>query len=178
VRFDPDTRKLRISLNPPQSRPFTLIVRSQVAAGPLPFEQSVGLLSVNNAASQLGPSASPPAPKCSSTILPRTRFLPNLEDFPADAASTVARANRRADAAPRLSLRGRERNRRVEASLVEPDVRVETQETLSLGEDRTLLAANVALTITRAGLFRVSFALPGGLDVESVSGAALSHGRS
>src|SRR5206468_2918711 len=53
-RFDPDTRKLRVSLNPPQSRPFTLFVRSQVATGPLPFEQSVGLLTVNNAAGQLG----------------------------------------------------------------------------------------------------------------------------
>ena len=57
----------------------------------------------------------------------------------------------------------------------EPDVRVETHETLSLGEDRTVLAANVGLAVTRAGIFRISFVLPGGLDVESISGAALSH---
>src|SRR6185295_9432801 len=31
------------------------------------------------------------------------------------------------------------------------------------------------VTITRAGIFRLSFALPTGLDVESVTGAALSH---
>ncbi len=53
-RFDPDTRKLRVTLNPPQSRPFALLVRSQVATGPLPFEQSVGLVSVENAAGQIG----------------------------------------------------------------------------------------------------------------------------
>ena len=53
-RFDPDTRKLRVTLNPPQSRPFALLIRSQVATGPLPFEQSVGLISVENAAGQIG----------------------------------------------------------------------------------------------------------------------------
>ena len=40
-RFDPDTRKLRVTLNPAQSRPFALLVRSQFATGPLPFEQPV-----------------------------------------------------------------------------------------------------------------------------------------
>jgi hypothetical protein len=52
---------------------------------------------------------------------------------------------------------------------------VETQETLSLSEDRTVLASNVTVDITRAGIFRLSFLLPPGLDVESISGAALSH---
>src|SRR5207247_2434806 len=45
-RFDPDTRKLRVSFSAAQSRPFALIIRSQVATGPLPFEQPVGLVSV------------------------------------------------------------------------------------------------------------------------------------
>ena len=63
----------------------------------------------------------------------------------------------------------------VKASAVEPDVRVETQDTLSLGEDRTVLAANAGVNITRAGIFRLSFVLPPGFDVEAISGAALSH---
>jgi hypothetical protein len=53
-RFDPDTRKLRVTLSPAQSRPFALLIRSQVATGPLPFEQAVGLVSVENAAGQIG----------------------------------------------------------------------------------------------------------------------------
>ena len=40
----------------------------------------------------------------------------------------------------------------IKASAVEPDVRVETQDTLSLGEDRTVLAANATVDITRAGI--------------------------
>jgi hypothetical protein len=54
-------------------------------------------------------------------------------------------------------------------------VRVETQDTLSLGEDRTVLAANLTVSITRAGIFRLSFLMPSGFDVESITGAALSH---
>jgi len=63
----------------------------------------------------------------------------------------------------------------LKASAVEPDVRIEAQQTLSLGEDRTVLAANLGVSISRAGIFRLSFLLPAGLDVEAVSGAALSH---
>ena len=54
-------------------------------------------------------------------------------------------------------------------------MRVETQDTLSLGEDRTVLATTANVTITRAGIFKLSFVLPAGFDVEAISGAALSH---
>src|SRR4029077_8734796 len=63
----------------------------------------------------------------------------------------------------------------LKASPVEPDVRVETQNTLSLGEDRTVLAVNANVSITRAGIFRLSFVMPAGFDVESIAGSALSH---
>jgi len=175
-RFDPDTRKLRVTLAQTQSRPFLLVVRSQVATGPLPVAQSVGLLSVEGAANQFGllglatgneVQLDEAKPESLSTI--------NLEDFPASSGQTLAaqipgltvrRAFRYSDAKAVLALA---------ASAVEPDVRVEAQDTLSLGEDRTVLAANATVDITRAGIFRLSFELPTGFDVESISGAALSH---
>jgi hypothetical protein len=175
-RFDPDTRKLRVTLNPPQSRPFTLIVRSQIATGPLPFEQTAGLLSVNAAANQLGSVGIATGSEVQLDTVSADAFSSiNLEDFPAAvlqplraqiAGLTLRRAFRYADAKGTVALK---------ASPVEPDVRVETQETLSVGEDRTLLAVNASLLVTRAGIFRVSFVLPTGLDVESISGTALSH---
>ena len=67
-RFDPDARKLRVTLNPAQSRPFTLVIRSQVATGTLPFEQRVGLISVEGAADKSACWASPPATKCNWTM--------------------------------------------------------------------------------------------------------------
>lgn len=175
-RFDPDTRKLRVTLNPPQSRPFTLIVRSQVAVGPLPFEQTNGLITVNGAAGQLGSVGIATGNEVQLDTVTADAFSPiNLEDFPANVLNplraqitglTLRRAFRYADLKGTVAIK---------ASPVEPDVRVETQETLSLGEDRTVLAANVAVTVTRAGIFRLSFLLATNLDVESITGPALSH---
>jgi hypothetical protein len=175
-RFDPDTRKLRVTLAKPTSQPFTLIVRSQVATGPLPFEQTVGLLSVNGAAGQVGSAAIATGNEVQLDTVSVDSLSPiNLEDFPGSAlitlqsqipGLTVRRAFRYSDARATLKLK---------ASAVEPDVRVETQQTLSLGEDRTVLALNAAVEITRAGIFRLSFVLPVGFDVETIGGAAMSH---
>jgi hypothetical protein len=175
-RFDPDTRKLRVTLIPPQSHAFTLLVRSQVPSGPLPFEQSVGLISVENAAGQIGLLGVATGNEVQLDNVNAQGFSPiNLEDFPGDVAATlqsqiagltVRRAFRYGDSKVTAT---------VKASAVEPDVRIETQDTLSLGEDRTVLAANAAVNITRAGIFRLSFLLPPNFDVDSISGSALSH---
>ena len=198
-RFDPETRKLRVNLNPAQSRAFTILVRSQVATAQLPLEQSLGLLRVENAAGQVGLIALATGNEVQLDSVISEKFSSiNIEDFPVDLVTllqpqfpglTLRRAFRYGLGAaaslpansfqsvkpgnvsalpvsPSLSLR---------ASAVEPDVRVETQDTLSLGEDRTVLAVNATVDISRAGIFRLSFPMPQGFDVESVSGSALSH---
>ncbi len=175
-RFDPDAHRLRVTLNPPQSRPFALILRSQFATGPLPAEQRVGLVAVENAAEQIGLLGVATGGEVQLDSVTAEMLSPiNLEDFPSTVGQylqaqipglTVHRAFRYSDAKATALLK---------ASAVEPDVRVETQATLSLGEDRIVLAANATVDITKAGIFRLSFVLPAGMDVESVSGAALSH---
>src|SRR5205085_8742171 len=79
---------------------------------------------------------------------------------------TIRRAFRYAEANARLIL---------SASAVQADVRVETQETLSLGEDRTVLASQLNVQIARAGIFKLSFLLPTDFEVESLTGPSLSH---
>jgi hypothetical protein len=175
-RFDPDTRKLRISFARPQSRPFALLVRSQIATGTLPFEQRIGLLGVENAANQIGMIGIATGNEVQlDTVNTEGVSAINLEDFPAQAVPTLAaqfpgltvrRAFRYSDSGATASL---------SASPVEPDVRVESQDTVSLGEDRIVLASRATVDITRAGIFKLSFVLPEGFDVESLSGAALSH---
>ena len=175
-RFDPDTRQLRVTLNPAQSRPFVLLVRSQAATGPLPLEQSVGLLTVENAAGQVGLAGIATGSEVQLDAVSAPEFSPvNLEDFPGDAVKALQ------GEIPGLTLRrafGYSNTQALitlKASAVEPDVRVETQDTLSLGEDRTVLADNFTANITRAGIFDLSFVMPAGFDVESISGAALSQ---
>ena len=175
-RFDPDARKLRVTLNPEQFKPFALVIRSQVATGTLPFAQRVGLISVEGAANQIGLVGVATGNEVQLDDVGVEKFSAiNLEDFPDTVAQplaaqfpglTVRRAFRYSDPQATATLK---------ASAVEPDVRVETQDTLSLGEDRTVLATTADVAITRAGIFKLSFVMPAGFDVESISGAALSH---
>lgn len=175
-RFDPDTRLLRVTLQRAQSKAFTLILRSQLATGPLPFKQAVGLVRVQDAAGQLGMLGVATGNEVQlEDVQPNGLSAINLEDFPGEPANvlqgqiaglTVRRAFRYSDTASTAN---------VVAAPVEPDVRVETQDTLSLGEDRTLLVASAKVSITRAGIFRLSFVMPPGFDVETISSPALSH---
>ena len=177
-RFDPDARQLRVTVRPAQSGPFSVLIKSQFAVGPLPMQQSVGLVSVTNAAGEIGSLGFATGPDVQlDEVTSGTLTAINLEDYPFGMVQRIQAQF------PGLTLRRAFRYAEpgavavVSASAVEPDVRVEpqSQQTLSLGEDRTLLAANLTVEISRAGIFRLSFVLPTGLDVESISGPALSH---
>jgi hypothetical protein len=175
-RFDPGTGKLRVTLNPAQSRPFAILVRSQIAAAPLPFEQSAGLVTVENAAGQIGWLGIATGNEVQLENVAVHSLSPiNLEDFPNETVAalqgqtpdlTLRRAFRYSDTNASVVLR---------AAAVEPDVRVETDDTLSLGEDRIVLADNFTVDITRAGIFELSFLMPPGFDVESISSPVLSQ---
>ena len=154
-----------------------LLIRSQVVTGPLPFEQSLGLVTVDNAAGQIvGMAGIATSDEVQlDTVTPAGLSLINLEDFPSYAVTAfrgqipglaLRRAFRYSDASATLSLK---------ASAVEPDVRIETSDTLSLGEDHTTLAETLTADIRKAGIFSLSFVMPRGFDVDSISGASLSQ---
>ena len=175
-RFDPDARKLRVTLNSAQSRPFALVIRSQVATGTLPFTQRVGLISVEGAAGQIGLLGVATGSEVQLDDVGAENFSPiNLEDFPSGVADALAAQFPGLTARRAFRYSDPQATAVLTASPVEPDVRAETQDTLSLGEDRTVLATTADVSITRAGIFKLSFVMPDGFDVESISGAALSH---
>ena len=152
-RFDPDTRKLRVTLNPPMSGPFSLSILSQVATETLPFQQSVGLISVEGAEQQSGSLGVATGNDVQLDDAAIENCPPiNLDDFPANVMQpfsaqfpglTVRRAFHYSDTQARAMLK---------VSAVEPDVRVVTRDTLSLGEDRTVLASTADVTIKRGNL--------------------------
>ncbi len=175
-RFDPSARKLRVGISPALAKPFGIIVKSQTATGPLPVEQSVGLLAVSNAAGQVGLIGIASGPEVQlDDVKGEGLTTINLEDFPSFTFEPLANANSGIMLRRAFRYLNPSSVASLKASAVEPDVRVESQQTLSLGEDRTVLAANLNVAITRAGIFKLRFVLPTGLDVESVSGAAMSH---
>jgi hypothetical protein len=174
-RFDPDTRKLRVTLNPAQSRPFALVIRSQVATGTLPFEQRVGLISVEGAAGQIGMLGVATGNEVQlDDVSAENISAINLEDFPA-VAQQRSRRNSRTDRAPRVSL-FRHAGDGAAEGLAGRAGRARGDAGHAFARRRPHGAGlHRDVTITRAGIFKLSFVMPAGFDVESISGAALSH---
>lgn len=175
-RFDPDSRKLRVQFSSPQSGSFVLRVKSQVATQPLPYTQAIELISVDGASGQVGQVGLATGEEVQLNQVAVENLTPiNLEDFPRQIVSdasgqfsglTLRRAYRYSDLEASLNI---------SAAAVEPDVRVTSHETLSIGTDRIVLASDLGVTISRAGVFKLSFALPENMEVESLSGDAMSH---
>ncbi|HIM67541.1 MAG TPA: hypothetical protein EYM45_03145, partial [Verrucomicrobia bacterium] len=175
-RFDPEAGTLQIQFSAPQKATFDLRVRSQQTAGAFPYEKTLSLLGVNGAAGELGLAGLATSSEVQLDSASVDGLAPiNLEDFPAAMAQsvqgefaglTVRRAYRYSGRAAGLTLT---------ASAVQPDIRITSSQRLSLGEDRSVLLVNLGVRITRAGVFKLSFVLPEGLEVESITGNALSH---
>ncbi|MGB0578858.1 MAG: hypothetical protein ACPGVU_04060 [Limisphaerales bacterium] len=177
-RFDPDTKKLRLQFTTPQTGPFNVRVTSQFTGGTLPFEREIGLLRIDGASSQIGQVGVATGSEVVLENVEAAKFTRiNLEDFPAAlvgneqkriAGLTLRRAFRYSNLIQGETIK-------LSASAVQPDIRVGSSQTLSLGEDRTVLSVRLNANITRAGVFKLSFVMPENLDVDSITGSALSH---
>ena len=58
---------------------------------------------------------------------------------------------------------------------VSPELRADSWQLVSLGEDRLVVSTDLSVMITRAGVFRLEMEIPEGLEIESATGAGLSH---
>lgn len=175
-RFDPATRKLRVSLAPAQAEAFSFVVETQRGAAAPPYELSLRPLRVAGAAGDVGMLALAFGGDAQPEGVKTEGLSPvNAGDFD---PSLLPRGR---DKQPLAVLQNVYRqggdggvvNLRVAA--VESEVRVVSKQVFSIGDDRLVLAADFAVTITRVGLFKLSFELPSGLEVEALSGPALSH---
>ncbi len=169
-QFDAESGQLNLEIEPAQSQMFTVAVRTQRGLDTLPTELSLKPMTIAEATGEVGllavafgPDAQPEsdATEMLSAV--------NLSDFdaalvPGDVA--VHRVYRYGQEAGELGLR---------IAPVEPEVRVASKQVLSVGEERVVLNVNFAAAISRAGLFQLSFPLPDGMEVESLSGASLHH---
>ncbi|CAN5578518.1 hypothetical protein BH09VER1_BH09VER1_32070 [soil metagenome] len=173
-RFDPKSRKLRVEIAPAQAGTFKFDVESQLGTADLPVDltlEPVRVLGpegeVGMIALAFGGDAQPENVRGLSPV--------NLEDFDAGLIPTSK------DGQPLALLQqafryGREGGRiSLKVAPVAPEVRVVTRQVLTFGDDRLVLAVDLNVAITRAGLFKLSFPLPAGLEVEAISGGALSQ---
>lgn len=176
-RFDPDSRALTADMEPAQAATFQLLVESQKTTGTLPVAVSLQALTVDGAAGQVGKlglaftsDAQPEG------LEPGSLSSVNTTDFPVNLLG-----NDRRVASDQVVLRhayrfGEEGGAvALTVAPVNSEVRVESRQVLSLGEERLVLAIDLDVEISRAGLFRLTVPLPAGFDIEGVSGGALSH---
>ncbi len=64
---------------------------------------------------------------------------------------------------------------RVAFSEVKPNLRITSKDRIVLNQDKVALVMDLTAEVSRADVFSLSFALPEGLEVESVSGEALAY---
>jgi hypothetical protein len=175
-RFEPNKSELRVAIEPAQSKAFSLTVHTQRGSAALPVEMKLEPLRVTGAASEVGllalafgDDAQP------EKVTVEGLAAVNPDDFAAKLLPRDAKGNALVTlqqvyrfGAPQASLQAR-------ITPVAAEMRAESWQVLSLGDDRMVLSSDLTVTITRAGMFRLLLEVPKGLEIESASGAALSH---
>jgi hypothetical protein len=175
-RFDPEQHKLLAYFEPARRDGFTVTIRSQAATTPLPYQTALAPIRLDGAAGEVGLLAIATSQEVQlGSDTPDGLAHINLEDFPARLAEAAAPRGESLTVRRAYSFGAAAASLKLEALAVEPDVRVISRQTLSLGEDRVVLAAQLNVTVARAGIFQLSFPLPKGLELESLSGPDLSH---
>ncbi|ACB73614.1 LysM peptidoglycan-binding domain-containing protein [Opitutus terrae] len=175
-RFDPASRRLRVAIEPVQTAAFSFQLEMQLGTGALPQELGLEPVRVLGAAGEVGMLALGFGGDAQPEGV-RSEGLSaiNLEDFDATLVprdrdgqplATVQQAWRYGQDAGRIALR---------VAPVAAEIRVTSRQLFTLDDDRLVAALDLNVAITRVGLFRLSFALPAGLEVEALSGPALNH---
>ena len=175
-RFDPEKRRLHVAVEPAQTGVFKFDVETQLGAGELPFPLTIQPLRVRGAAGDVGMIALAFGGDAQSEGVRTSEVSAvNVQDFESELIprsreghplATVQNVWRYGQAGGRVELK---------VAPVAPEVRVTSRQVLSLDDDRMVMAVDLRVAITRVGLFKLGVALPEGLEVEAVSGAALNH---
>ena len=175
-RFDPVKRRLHVAIEPAQTEAFKFDVETQLGAGALPFDLSLEPVRVLGAAGEVGLMAIAFGGDAQSEGVKVTGLSTiNVQDFDATLLpttrdgrplATVQQVWRYGQAGGKVELK---------ISAVAPEVRVAGRQVFSLDDDRMVMAVDLNVAITRVGLFKLSFVLPEGLEIEALSGAALSQ---
>jgi len=175
-RFDPEKHRLHVAIEPAQAGAFVFDVEMQRGAGALPVGLELEPLRVVGPAGEVGMlalafggDAQPESVRASGLSSVSTgdfdaRLLPRSKE--GQPLAMLQHVWRYGSEEARVAL---------QVAPVAPEIRVNGRQVFSLDDDRLVIAAELAVSITRVGLFKLSFVLPDGLEVESLSGAALSH---
>lgn len=179
--FDPEKRLLDVILEKAVSGDFVLAVVTQVACEGLPYDAKIAAIQVQNTQRQRG-SVALSAPDDIQVRVDEIKGLNpmNIEDFTSEmgAALSPEEIQRRAKMSVRRAFRYHQPEDvlvSVHTERVLPEVRVTEAGTLSIGDERIMLATKLSLAIAKAGIFSVELGIPKDFDVETLTGPDVSH---
>lgn len=175
-RFDPKTKQLRIPIEPAQSSAFDFTVSTQRSAATLPFDLTLAPARVIGAAGEIGFLAmafgndSQP-----ESIIPTNLSRVNPGDFNAKLLPRDKEGNPLALLQHAFRYGSDAASLKVKITEVAPELRSESWQLISLGDDRLVVSTDLSVNITRAGVFKLAVEIPAALEIETATGGALSH---
>jgi hypothetical protein len=175
-RFDPGKRELKMPVEPAQDQGFSFIIETQRGAGSLPMDLELAPLRVEGSAGEVGMFGLAFGEEVQAeSIEVEGLSKVNPEDF---GGQLLPRSKK----GPALALLQNayrygagEAKARLKVTAVSPELRAESWQLVSLGEDRLVVATDLSVSITRSGVFRLALEVPEGLEIESATGEGLSH---
>jgi hypothetical protein len=175
-RFEPNRSELRLSIDPPQQQLFSFTVQTQRSTSALPLDLSMEPLRVVGAASEVGVMALAFGDDAQpEKVTTQGLVAVNPEDFPGKLLPSDAQGRSLVTLQQVYRFGAAQAALQARITAVAPEMRAESCHVLSLGDDRMVLSTDLTVSITRAGMFRLLLEVPRGLELESASGAALSH---
>ncbi len=175
-RFDPEKRELRVPIEPAQDQAFALTIETQRGAGTLPMDLDLAPIRVAGSAGEIGFLALAFGEEAQpETVNVEGLSRVNPEDFNAKLLPRDKEGNPLALLQNAFRYGSGDVMAHVKVAAVAPELRADSWQLVSLGEDRLVVATDLTVTITRSGVFRLAVDLPEGLDVETATGEGLSQ---
>lgn len=175
-RYDPGEKLLAVEFNDVVSTKVNLLIKAQGSGGNLPYTTTIALPEIGQAANELGfVGVASNAEIDIESVTAESWERVNLDDFPAHGPWSGLEAFKSAEIHRAFRFSSPDGDVTFSASAVEPDIRLQNRVTLSMGEDRVLLASQMQLNINRTGVFKLTFPVPANMDVEALTGSSVSH---
>lgn len=174
-RFDPASRTLTVILGKPVSGSFSMTIVTQTPCDGLPYKATIGAPQIREAERQRG-SIALAAPEAVQITVDQHDGLNamNISDI---SPSIVSALKTPANVVIRRAFRYHQPpvSAVVNAEQVLPEIRVEENSSLSIADERVVLATRLQVAVAKAPVFSLRISIPDGFDVETISGEDISH---
>ncbi len=166
-RYDIPKQELEVRLSEPAVGEYSLVVVTQISREKLPYDATIGAISVADAARHsgvLGFTASPAV----QIVVQKAPATMNVDDFAREAG---------VQSAVRNAFRMDKADDSVTAQVVEvkPELHTEESVTFVIADEQLLYNSDVKVDVTKAGVFAVELKLPAAYEIDVLTAPQVSH---